>query len=96
MDHEQWLEQHDRMLADHDRKMAELREAHERTERFHKRTERLLRLAIRAGIQAKAEIDDAITKLAAAQLVTEERLQRLERLFEQRYGGNGGPGKVGS
>jgi len=104
MDHEQWLEQHDHMLADHDRMIADMREAHEKMredhermreaheklERFHKRTERLLRLAIRAGMRAKAEIDHAITKVAAAQLITEEKLQRLIERDERRYGGNGG------
>jgi len=90
MDHEQWLEQHDRMLADHDRKMAELREAQERLDRAQARTERYLRMAIRAGVRAMAEIDGAITKLAAAQLVTEEKLQRLIERDERRYGGNGG------
>lgn len=86
MDYEQWLEQHDRMIADHDREMGEIRQ--------------MLRRAIRDGIRearnertrrrrAIAEIDDKITKLAAAQLITEEKFQRLLERDERRYGGNG-------
>jgi len=101
MDHEQWLEQHDRMMADFEIKVERVRELHESTER-------LLRRAIRDSVRearnerqrrqrAVAAMDEAITKLAAAQLVTEEKLQRLEENFqrllerdERRYGGNGG------
>jgi hypothetical protein len=78
MDHEQWLQRHDEAIAD---------------------IERMLRQAIRLSVResrnerirrkrALAEIDDKITELAAAQLVTEEKLQRL--IEERRQGGNGG------
>lgn len=50
----------------------------------------------RAHALALAEIDDRITKLAAAQIVTEQKLERvsdkLEGLIDAlRRGGNGGP-----
>jgi hypothetical protein len=101
MDHEKWLEQHDEMLADHDREMAEIRQAQQQ---LVKDVGQVLRRAIRDGIRearnerarrqrASAEIDDRITKLAAAQLITEEKLQRLIERDERRYGGNGGPAK---
>ena len=94
MDHEQWLEQHDRMMADFEIKIERVRELHESSER-------LLRRAIRDSVREArnerqrrqrsiAAIDEAITKLAAAQLVTEEKLQRLLERDERRYGGNGG------
>ena len=100
MDHEQWLEQHDRMIADHDRGMEAMREASrkagERHDREIKQIREILshavRLAVREARNERAkrrEIDDHITKLAAAQLVTEEKLQRLLERDERRYGGNG-------
>jgi hypothetical protein len=81
MDHQQWLEQHDR-------EMQSIR--------------RMLRRAIRQCIReareddarhrsATANIDDLIAQLAAAQLITEEKLQRLIEHDERRYGGNGNP-----
>ena len=84
MDHEQWLQRHDEAIARHDREMADIG--------------RMLRQAIRLSVRearnehmrrkrALAEIDDKITQLAAAQLVTEEKLQRL--IEERRRGGNG-------
>jgi hypothetical protein len=64
MDHQQWLEQHDRMIADMDR---------------------MLRRAIRDSVREarnerrkRRELDDKITQLAAAQLVTEEKMQANE------------------
>ena len=55
------------------------------------RNERLRRQRAIAELNsAIARVDDAITKLAAAQLVTEEKLQRLIERDERRYGGNGG------
>jgi hypothetical protein len=98
--HDRMLADHDRMIAESREAYERMREGHERLERAHERLERddertarLLRRAIRAAVQEARNqrqrwrgIDDAITKLAAAQLVTEEKLQRLERLFEQRYG----------
>ena len=63
MDHHPWLEQHDRMIADMDR---------------------MLRRAIRDSVREarnerrkRRELDDKITQLASAQLVTEEKMQAL-------------------
>ena len=75
MDHEQWLQQHDRMIADMDQ---------------------MLRRAIRDSVrearnerQKRRERNEKFTQLAAAQLVTEEKLQRLIDRDERRGGGNG-------
>jgi hypothetical protein len=64
MDHQQWLEQHDRMIADMDR---------------------MLRRAIRDSVREarnervkRRELDHKITQLAAAQLITEEKMQANE------------------
>ncbi len=84
--------------AKHDREMEEIRKAQDRL--VHD-VGQILRRAIRAGIRearnerarrrrAIAEIDDKITQLAAAQLITEEKLQRLIERDERRYG-NGNP-----
>jgi hypothetical protein len=94
MDHEKWLEQHDRMMADHALAMQE----HERTLAYHDRImkqidarlDRALRDSVREARnerRKRRELDDKITQLAAAQLVTEEKLQRL--IEERRRGGNG-------
>ena len=94
MDHEKWLEQHDRTMADHALAMQE----HERTLAYHDRImkqidarlDRALRDSIREARnerRKRRELDDKITQLAAAQLVTEEKLQRL--IEERRRGGNG-------
>jgi hypothetical protein len=101
MDHEKWPEQHDEMLADHDREMAEIRQAQKE---LVKDVGQVLRRAIRDGIRearnerarrrrAIAEIDDKITKLAAAQLITEEKLQQAIERDKRSYGGNGAPAK---
>ena len=69
------------------------------------KTERTLRRAIHlAVLEARQErnrrqelqwhADEKITQLAAAQLITEEKLQRLEKSVEHladRQGGNGNP-----
>jgi hypothetical protein len=102
MDHER-LEQHDRMIADHDRAMAENRERHDREiESIRQILRRAVRLAVReAGNEgarrrrAIAEIDGRITQLAAAQLITEEKFQRMIERDERRYGGNGTPSSTG-
>jgi hypothetical protein len=73
MDHQQWLEQHDRMIADMDH---------------------MLRRAIRDSVREarterrkRRELDDKITQLAAAQLVTEEKMQttreEMQSLFRK-------------
>jgi hypothetical protein len=80
MDHEQWLQQHDRMMADHDRIMKEI----------DARLNRALRDSVREARNERTkrrELDEKITQLAAAQLMTEEKLQRL--IDERRLGGNG-------
>ena len=83
MEHEQWLEQHDRMMADHEQVMKEIDARLNRAIRDSIRESRNERMRRR---RALAEIDDKITQLAAAQLVTEEKLQRL---IEERRRGNG-------
>src|SRR5438477_52227 len=87
MDHEQWLEQHDRMIADHDREMTEIRQ--------------ILRSAVRIGVrearnerQKRRELDEKITQLASAQLLSQEELRDLKatvRTFieSMHRGGNG-------
>ena len=85
MDHEGWLEQHDRMMADFGVGMARLRESQEKTEASQQKTELALRRAIRLGVQdglrqrkRNAEFEEKMTQLAAAQVITEEKLGRLE------------------
>jgi hypothetical protein len=79
------------LAEEHDRQMEDIR--HETA-----RIDRALRYAIRLGVrEARAErrrrresgerLDDLITKLAAAQLVTEEKLQGL---IESLRGGTNG------
>ena len=101
MDHQQWLEQHDRMMADHEQFMKEhdqfirehgqfIREHEQAINRIDARLNRALRDSVREARNERAkrrELDDKITQLAAAQLVTEEKLQRL--IDERRLGGNG-------
>jgi hypothetical protein len=71
MDHQQWLEQHDRMIADMDR---------------------MLRRAIRDSVREarnervkRRELDNKITQLAAAQLVTEEKALETKELMESLF-----------
>ncbi|PWU00960.1 MAG: hypothetical protein C5B51_24015 [Terriglobia bacterium] len=101
MDHEKWLEQHDRMLADHELFMQRHQqwfEEHQQASKKHEQEIRqirgLLARAIRASViearserRKRRELDDKITQLAAAQLVTEEKLQRL--IERDRQSGNG-------
>jgi hypothetical protein len=100
MDHENWLEPRDRMIADHDRMMAEhdrtLVEHKRMTEenaRGLRAMNQLLRRAIAAAVRQarnerrkRDELDDKITKLSSAQLITEKKLQRF---IDLRRGGNG-------
>jgi hypothetical protein len=77
MGHEKWLEQHDRMMADHDREIAEIR----------KELGRAVKLSVqntRSERKRREELDQKVTQLAAAQLVTEELLQAFLK-----RGGNG-------
>ena len=98
MDHEKWLEQHDRMVADLDQKMADGEERHNREIASINRTlRRAVHLAVheaRNERHKRRELDDYITKLAAAQLITEERLRELIERDQQRRGGNGNPPAV--
>jgi len=101
MDHEKWLEQHDRMIADHDRMLAEHERTIEECDRLSKQNARdvramnqLLRRAIAAAVREarnerrkRDELDDKITKLSSAQLLTEETLRRF--IDSLRRGGNG-------
>ena len=95
--HEQWRAAHEKDIAGHEKDIA----AHEQWLAAHEKaiakTDALLRCAIRLNVQevraerkrraaAIAIIDEKITQLAAAQLVTEEKLQRY---LQNRGGGNG-------
>jgi hypothetical protein len=80
VDHGKWLEQHDRMHADNARDIAEMNKT--------------LRRAIRLGVEdarrqrkRNLEFDQKMTQIAAAQVVTEEKLQGL--IDALRGGGNG-------
>ena len=79
MEHQQWLEQHDRMITDMDR---------------------MLRRAVRDSVREarnehrkRRELDDKITQLASAQLVTEERMEtlfrKMDHFLENFRAGNG-------
>ena len=85
--HEQWLEQHDRMIAAHDHSIAD----HERImRRIDARLDRAVRLAVREARAERARralLDEKMTQLAAAQVVTEEKLQGLIEALKR--GGNG-------
>jgi chromosome segregation ATPase len=90
-DHEQFLKEHDQFIREHDQFIKEHEQA---INRIDARLNRALRDSVREARnerarrkRALAEIDDKITQLAAAQLVTEEKLQRL--IDERRLGGNG-------
>ena len=87
MDHEQWLEQHDRMMADFDVKQAVLQANQEKTERTLRRAIRLSIQDARRQRTRNAEFDLKMMQLAAAQVVTEEKLQGLIDALER--GGNG-------
>ena len=73
-------------------------EKHKRNiEQLNQILRRAVRLSVRDALnererrrKAIAEIDEKITQLAAAQLITEEKLNRLIERDERRYGGNGG------
>lgn len=89
--HELWLEQHDRTMAEHDQRMRNIEEQGRRTDA---RLNRAIRLAVREALaervrrtKANAEFDEKMTQLAAAQLVTEEKLQGLIEALKR--GGNG-------
>jgi hypothetical protein len=78
--HEQWLEQHERAMAEHERTMR----------RIDERLDRAVRLSVREARSERIkrrELDEKITQLAAAQLVTEEKLQGLIEALKR--GGNG-------
>jgi hypothetical protein len=88
--HEEWRAAHEKDIAAHEQWLA----AHEKA---IAKTDALLRRAIRLNVQevraerkrraaAIAIIDEKLTQLAAAQLVTEEKLQRY---LQNRGGGNG-------
>jgi hypothetical protein len=88
MDHEQWLQEHDRMIADHEQWLHRHHEAIAEIEGMLRQAVRLSVREARNERRKRQELDDKITQLAAAQLVTEEKLQRL--IEERRHGGNGG------
>ena len=93
-DHEQFLQQHQQVIKEHDQLVREhgqfIREHEQAINRIDARLNRALRDSVREARNERAkrrELDDKITQLAAAQLVTEEKLQRL--IDERRLGGNG-------
>jgi len=80
-------------------------QAQQKTERAVQRLERLMRRAIAPGVQAipagrrqrekmRSEFDEKMTQLAAAQLITEEKLQvvsdKLDRLIDALRGTSDG------
>ena len=85
--HEQWLEQHDRAMAEHERTMQQINST---LQRIDDRLDRAVRLSVREARSERIkrrELDEKITQLAAAQLVTEEKLQGLIEALKR--GGNG-------
>lgn len=96
--HERWLEQHERSMAEHDQRMQRIEKQGELTDA---RLNRAIRLAVREAraervrrTKANAEFDEKMTQLAAAQLVTEEKMQHLQASMQafidsMRGGGNG-------
>ena len=74
--HDQMLAKHDQMLAKHEQMMAQ----HEQMMAEHA-------AGLTAHKLAMANLDDLITKLAAAQIVTEQKLQGL--IESLRRSGNG-------
>ena len=84
MTNEERLEQHGRFIAEHERIIA--------------RIDRLLDRAVRLGVlearqerRKRRELDEKMTQLAAAQLVTEEKMQSMQAALEAflKRGGNG-------
>jgi hypothetical protein len=73
MDHEQWLHRHHEAIAE--------------IEGMFRQAVRLSVRKARSERRKRRELDDKITQLAAAQLVTEEKLQLL--IEERRQGGTG-------
>jgi len=73
-----------------------MEEAHNRNEREIDKTNQILRRAVRLGVREarnerrkRRELDDKITQLAAAQLVTEEKFKEWLEVETRRFGGNG-------
>jgi len=97
-------ERHDRLEEDrkrHEERMAQLEEEHSRQKaRIDARLRRAIRLAIDEGRRERAkrrELDEKITQLAAAQLITEEKMQELKASMQafldwSRHRGNGHSG----
>jgi len=93
-DHEQFMKEHDQFIREHGQFIREhdqfIKEHEQAINRIDARLDRALRDSVREARNERAkrrELDDKITQLAAAQLVTEEKLQRL--IDERRLGGNG-------
>jgi len=75
----------------HEREMEEIRKEGAATRAELRRAFRLGVLEARHERRRRQELDDKITQLAAAQLVTEEKLQRFIEFL--RRGGNGNQGQ---
>ena len=85
---------HDRMMAEHDRTLVEHKRMTEENARGLGAMNQLLRRAIAAAVGEarnerlkRDELDDKITKLSSAQLITPHKLQRF--IDSLRRGGNG-------
>lgn len=103
--HDRMMADHDRGMAEHERRMAEHERTMQRIENLGERTDARMNRAIRLAVQearaervrrtkANAEFDQKMTQLAAAQVVTEEKLQNLQASMQAfidslRRGGNG-------
>jgi len=93
-DHDRMMAEHDRTLAEHDRTLVEHKRMTEENARGVRAMNQLLRRAIAAAVREarnerrkRNELDDNITKLSSAQLITEEKLQRF--IDSLHRGGNG-------
>ena len=94
--HTTMLANHERRLEEHERWKAEMEEAHKKHERDTDQIRQILRHAVRLAVREarnerrkRRELDDKIAQLAAAQLVTEEKLKEVPEIEERRFGGNG-------
>lgn len=94
-EHARHMAEHDRLLAEHVGHMAELDRQMAKhqvvMDRIDARLDRAVRLSMREARSERIkrrELDENITQLAAAQLVTEEKLQGLIEAWKRRGNGN--------
>ena len=92
--HEVAMAKHDEAMAQHNQAMAQHDQA---LARIDARLDRAIRLDVqeaRRERRGRRELDEKLTQLAAAQLVTEEKVQKLSDKIDaivemRRNGGNG-------